>query len=1397
MFPLLKTAGVIEKKTGKIRLAERETGKVIKRFDKQGIKVNIYDKLPSFADSRIEKKGDRLEKLINFNGAILKVLDRIDPAAKELLFNLAFSYEKQLLSGRLEQQAFERLFSLYDSFSEKEKKAVLDVLESPEIDPGSTFRDFLISYPVSEACEKSRIEALLKAGMLIDIPYDRKRAYEVEKRFESDLPSLRLETLNVLSNTYEPSVDALNAERVFKHCLENNKRLLVCRFGRAFYTDALLIADSKGIKSDEIRKEISSLSRKAEKLFGLDDALKLGGELQSVVNLAAADWLSLAGITGAVTKLKQALRNLELSFIEEFDKTHGVKRITEARSVIDGFRSSIHRLERRVEEADKFEPVFVSFISRIHELDAVNIIRVNELLDPFFGENPKMEALITATGHNCTISPNPGAWLPYASDWVEALPAYAHYVIIPSDNGGYRVVALTEREILEIIYKTSADDWAKNIEDVINRENVSAAGKLVALKAGCKSDSEESIISITGCVACLIEKMADRLHRKLAKLQEQGYSRYAAVLELAGSLNWSLSELKESSRSRFYASLACEKKRDLPNVNVLTTLGPTETETNISNWLEEAMTLYLIERKHGLEKEVRKRMDFYRDSIGDMALQVVKQEEMEGELLRIMGEQGLKDEEVNRKRASLILCSLYPEIAYNINKKIASKFQIYGKPSCGLRDYIGPLARFTARREVIREKGLAKLIDDGRYRFQSSGPYKRYNLAYTPSRVDLGPEIIESVQNVPKWVGGDGHEAAKAVKSLYSLFNVAGVTSVDRSRTAEFLKVGENFFTRGGVYYLSLTAGSNIDTLGIGDFEFLRGEWNKRGDRTVLPAGETYGGFCVPKEFSLLFAIITRALNPETENEIFDGFGIPKDQSIRKKLIKDMLHIFKLRRHIADPLEWEEKAKTYLDSIYSEYMPRLPQLAVTLNKAGILYEDIEIHNSYVITNWKNKKALGLEEINRSGVFDKVRLLNLLVKESSDLNPEISDTSMDKLTGVISAGYKEDVTDVRFSAGARKLELFSGLALHLLEDIDPEGREIYTRILFTYASPLDVRLVGLCTAKDMFGHVPMDFSEFSNRARDAFVQAGYTVEWIERNAEEHGLDLDSWQWKNRKDQKHVSACIGHTVPFLVYGNNLAQISEAIKRRFLKYGLTEETVNANAFSFGGNIARWKGFIDRDKKRLIKEIGDLRHIFITEARGIYPKERYEAALTGADFVDLGIPDKELLDLIDDLPRLIYLMKNGRDKPLYFADGTSGARRSAFSFRYPSAKEKVKELFAIHENSFYGCMGIAKEEISIWKEEMVREREQARRLLSLLMERKSEEAEDQFQNIIRSLRDREKDEEYIRQEINAGHFGVWKPYYRFASMRISEILKGRSLKDLDFRCVEAVLQICFNANK
>ena len=1420
-FPLLKVEKIIEKKAGNIYLAKRERGKertskkkvsslleVLEKVKKEhfsrknrelsllkSLKIKIFDKLPFISEV------DLANKQISFDEEFFNILKSINPDSLLLFYTLSLYHAILCFSGKNQNEALLETSNLFDKFSDEDKKIVKNALKNSLIDPGNIFLKFL----EAEGKEKLRICSLLKVRALIDLSYDGEKIEEVSKRCGADLQLLRTQILQSMASTYEPKVDENNAKRVFEHCLESDKRLLVCRFGRAFYTDALLIADSRGIREKEIDGDIKSLEKGFKKVsLKIKDLEKLGPELQTIFNLKRENWFSLAQIEGAIDKLKEELRKIELEFLEKNDKFYSYfyeenySKIQNFRKNIDAFRKIVYRFEQKILSSPKFEPAFVSFLSRIHELDAINIARVNDLLDPFFGENPKVEKLIRDCGHNTTITPN-SVWLQYAQDWVEALPAFAHYFIIPKDKG-YEVIALTEREVLEIIYKTSADWWAKNIEDVMMRENVDIARRLVAAKSNLKDENEEKIIAFikknkkekeVASLTVFIEECAQKRAKEISSLQSKGSSRYEAILKLCKNLKLKESKTENNKRADFYLPYVLQKKRPIPTVHVLTTLGPTETQVNIANWLEEAISLYNIEREYHLEKEVVDKMSFYRKEIGKIALEIVEKEELQGEMLKVIADSGLSNCEDDMCKASLMLAGFHPEISALVNKISAEKLNLNSKNV--LRDYVGPLARFNARRELVSRKGLAHLLNEEKYRYDSSGPCKRFNLVYAPSRVDLGPEIIESVRTVPKWVGGDGEDAARSGKSLYSLFNIAGVTAVNRPQIAEFLKVGENFFTRGGVYYLSLCAGTNINTLGVGDFEFFRSEWNKRGDRMVLPGGETYGGFCVPKEFSLLYAIITRALNPETKDEIFDGFGIPGNEQLREKITADLYTILKMRRSVPDEKEWEEKSVELLSSRYKEYfsvlgeknayLTRLPRLAVTLNKAGVLYEDEEVRNNYVITNWKNKKMLGSEEINRAGVFDKIRLIHLLYNEAKDKNHKV--TGADELIGMIEASYKEDVTDVRFSAGARKFEIFCGTGIeHLLEDIDPEGREIYAKIFSQYSYPADIRMVGLCTAKDMFGHVPMDFSSYAREGYEILLKNGYDRKWIDENVEESGVDLGSWKWKIKDET--VLAQLRNKVIFMAFGDNLAQISQAVKNRLLKFGLTGQTIKANAQTFGGNLKKWKGIEEKPsemREKIIKSIGPAIHVLVLEERGIYSKERYPVAMTSCDFLDLGIPDKELLVLVDNLPKIIYLMKKDyNNSALIFADGTSGARTPTFAFRYPSCKDKVKELFAIEENAVYGCMGIGKETIEEWKREMIKEREMAQKLLVSVLEKRLLDASLILAEISRYIYQKEKIEELISLEIKARERGLDTNFYKIQREILGKINRGINLKELDF---------------
>jgi len=984
-------------------------------------------------------------------------------------------------------------------------------------------------------------------------------------------------------------------------------------------------------------------------------------------------------------------------------------------------------------------------------------------------------------------------------------------------------IALAREVVAKKFSLSGEDDSEEKIRKLINEKNLHFE------VSGIASIIEKIYLDSCDKVAHIVEK--EEIPRFLALKKVIEEDKKNLLKNFLNEEKTKESSFKESikkflkdqgleKRAEELLPLCHKPRRPLPNVHVLTTLGPGESEFNVKNWLEEAMLLFNISRAYNLEDKVNEKITTKRKWIANIGEKIISELNLKGELYKTIEESkhGLgsaaTDEEeekaifkilfsypeVSREVAKVALLlekeekksefsskinepeevlkyiSLHPELTEEIEEKIAeenklkkekTRVLIEKNPDLRtekkvlillqardqviknlglekeikgyLRRFLDPsLGKLFVRREVIVEVGLLKALNNSRFRYEASGPFKKYNLLYTPSRVDLGIKEVNSVKNVPKWIGGIDNLAANAGFSLYSLYNVAGPTAVNSTRLAEFLKVGENFFSRGGVYYLSLTAGINLDALHIGDFEFFRDQWNMRGDRTVLPSGETYGGFCVPKEFSLLYAIIIGCVEKSTSSQILTSFGIP--ERAHSEIIKDLRKVLSWQIDFDSILDWELKAAHYLTQRYPHYfkiigepfyLSRLPQLAQTLNKMGIISPDQEERDlSFQFTYWVNKKAQGLEEINRTGPFRKVHLIYKLIKEARRKRKDI--VPDEKLIGVMCASYKEGerknnreipISDVRFSAGARKLEIYANVAEnHILLDLDPEGRKIIKKMFKGFISPADIRIVGTSTGLDILNHMP--------------------------------------------------------------GSGLEEIKEKVKQKLKEAGLDDNLIKTNCLVYGGDLEKWIGIREKpilEKEKLIKEIKGKIHLLVIDERG--PFRKYEEALQGVDFVDLGIPDPELLDLVDDLPRPLYLMKRSHPhSALVFADGTSGARRPTFAFRYPTAKKKVKELFALEERAVYGCLGIGEETIQNWREEMIKDREEAKTLLDNLLSEKFEQAKKIYEQIRQRILRERRAEEAVLDEIRVKKMNLSSPGVRFISEAYSRVIRGLDLSNLDF---------------
>ena len=1261
------------------------------------------------------------------------------------LYALGLLYGFCAICGDDEEDALNDVIAFYENLPESDRDSIGKILSQPQIDTGNVFLRFLQNSAHKPQDEKDRLIAWVRGRSQVDLPYDDTDVIRALEE-ETDLAALRLRIYNAINDTYVESVDTENANRIADMCSERGMRIVAGRFSRALYLDAMLMANAKVIETDNLRESVSELEKLVKGAhMGTPlqmDFSRIAGEMQMIANLAAEERVSYAQIEGAISKFKKALREFETYCLEKLDAGYSILNAAadqastlarcrgEIRDRVEEILQGVVRVAVSCLASMPEEPVFLIFLQRIHPLDAINMGTLNQLLDPFFGEDEEVHRLMRGCGHIMYTTGNLKGWLRKCDDWIEALPAYAAYEIIPQETGpaSYKVTTHVWRAILEEVYKQQAENWAMNIDEVMALEHVALAREILVKDRGLSDEADvireivrRELVEETAGLAALIESMYfDQCKDIARRVEGHGLSRVEVLKQLIEnnevlpSLDSISSVIEESGlaqRVEELRSLATKRRRELPSVHVLTTLGPGETE-NVENWLEESMALFNVSRAYDLEiTSVQKRVSDYEKRIYNLGERIVEELDLEGDLYNIMQTEGLP----GRDAGILRLIGSYPEVAAKVAElavlieyeekqagrlmdpentgeplvvegyislhpeldeisadgdrvsiargKVVGRIGLDESTSNYLRDHLPErLGAVSARREVIAENGLTKELGNPRFRYESHGPLKKYNLLYTPSRVDLGIDEVESVKNVPKWIGGRDQQAANAGKSLYSLYNLAGPTAMPVTRFAEFLKVGENFFSRGGVFYLSLAAGANLDALGMGDFEFFRDQWNMRNDRIVLPAGETYGGFCVPKEFTLLYSVILAAL---------------------------------------------ENKGTIVES-----------------------EEEDVMTGYRFASWVNRKAHGLEEINRSGPFRKVHLIHRLVKEARKRNPGVAPDN--KLIGVMSAPYKEGgrkdgrevpMSDVRFSAGARKLEIYAGTALeHLLKHIDPEGRELIEDMFRSFQPPADVRIVGTCTASDLFNHVP--------------------------------------------------------------GAGLEEIADTVSGRLLEIGLSQDIIDANCQIYGGDLEKWvdvKEMPDSRRQALIDEIGAHIHLLALARRGLF--RTYEVAIQGVDFIDLGIPDPELLDLVDDLPRLLYLMRRGRpNSALVFADGTSGARRRTFSFRYSSSKRKAKELFALDDNVVYGALGLGRETVESWRQEMARERQYAEDLLDALIHGKYAEAEDIYDNISIYVRRERKAEEAAQEEIMARKFKVLSEDYRYISDALGKVKRGLPLEQLDF---------------
>jgi hypothetical protein len=661
------------------------------------------------------------------------------------------------------------------------------------------------------------------------------------------------------------------------------------------------------------------------------------------------------------------------------------------------------------------------------------------------------------------------------------------------------------------------------------------------------------------------------------------------------------------------------------------------------------------------------------------------------------------------------------------------------------------LGKTTARKEIIAAAGLSHWAMHPLYYYQATAANKRYHLLYTPSRVDLGHRERESVETWSQWVGGADRAAARVGRRIYGLINKS-VQSYESLTQPELLKTGENASMTSHLAFanaLSLMTTAS----GHGDMEEMGDQMSRRRDRLIHPAGEGYGGYCVPKDGLFLEFVLTL-----TRGEKLRQIGLPEDQhELAVELANETLA---RRDDFSTQLEWESWAANYLrehigDSTSIFQLTRVAQVLDGLGQPE-LRDPYRVMTSLAAHWGIHKMVAGGEHVNRFMPFFKTWLLRQAVAEAKRRHPELP-IKRERFVVVLAAEYKPDTQDGRFAVGMRKFEIMAGTGQHLLYSLDSEGQELATLTSEGYAA-LEARERGHLVAK-LLGVT--NSPENNERLRRVF--PAYAPPAQMRVVSPTGLstqDLLSYTSDTR----------------------LESIAAEVEHELLTAGFSEAEIEANMQVYGPDLMQWAHRAPIDtayKGELNERLGGRLHALHLSVVG--PEYDYERALQGADVLDTGIPHRELLALLEDPARICDLMLGGNPhSALVIVDGASGARRRAMN------RFDVMLFFAAGDRrgreSVYASIGLGSETIESWRAAMRRRRRRAELLGAAIIEDRKTEALNLYREIRTEIHQEQEVELQLDEAAKLQRFGRDRDRDRAIARLLADIGRGLPLDQLTF---------------
>lgn len=671
------------------------------------------------------------------------------------------------------------------------------------------------------------------------------------------------------------------------------------------------------------------------------------------------------------------------------------------------------------------------------------------------------------------------------------------------------------------------------------------------------------------------------------------------------------------------------------------------------------------------------------------------------------------------------------------------------------------LAKTTARKQVLLGRGLAHLTLDPAHRFAAAGGDKRYHLLYTPSRVDLGHRERESVETWSQWVGGADRAAARAGREIYGLINKS-VRSYDSLTEPEVLKTGENA-SMASHFAFSNALSLMITASGHGDIEEMGDQMSRRGDRVIHPAGEGYGGYCVPKDGLFLEFVLTLG-----RAEKLRQLGVPAEH--HEEVARAAADLLGRREEFDTRFEWEAWAAGALAGVAGveglfavregERGPvpvfQVTRLAEVLEGLGEPEPgDAERAATARVARWGvHKMVAGAEHVNRFMPFFKVWLTRRGLAEAARRRPGAAAAPVVVLT----AEYKPDTQDGRFAAGMRKFEILCGTGDHLLHALDAEGQG----------------LAGLLSEGP---------AGVERRGRSAQAAAALGLDPGDPAAP--GILRELFPEPTRPAEIRVVSPTGlSTQDLLGYTSDtrLEAVAEGVRQELAAAGFANAEIDASLATYGPHVERWAAAADIDaglRADLSRRLAGRLHALALQVLG--PERSYERALQGADVLDTGIPHQALLRLLEDPAAVCRLMLEGNpDSALVIVDGASGARRRALN------RLDVMLWFAAGERHgrepVYAGIGLGSRTVDGWRRAMERQRRRARRLAEALRRGDGEAAAAEYARILAEVRLGQEAEQQLAEVDKLRRFGRLRRRDELLARSLARLAGGLPLERAGF---------------